>query len=96
MIPLRSFLIPVDCRDQKSEVPKRRPTGRRFAHSGRAQRALGGLSQNWRQGVSESSAASGKDAQRRRISGCVKAEDDAKGVEDRRDTVLFLRRTTRS
>ncbi|GMR02168.1 MAG: hypothetical protein BMS9Abin20_0496 [Acidimicrobiia bacterium] len=51
--------------------------------------STGGLSRNWCLGVSEVSASSDKDAQRRRISGCVEAEDDARGVESRRDTVII-------
>jgi hypothetical protein len=46
-----------------------------------------GLSRKWRLGVSEASASSGKDAQRRRSRDCVEAEDAARGVEGRRDTV---------
>lgn len=45
-----------------------------------------GLSMNWCLGVGVASASSGKDAQQRRSLDCDKAEDEARGVEGRRDT----------
>ena len=50
-------------------------------------RVASGLSRKWRLGVSEASSSSGKDAQRRRSRDCGEAEDAARGVEGRRDTV---------